>query len=152
MTNIHITEHVEQSTAAVREMVPIAELADFFSRAFQDTMAALQEQGVQPVGAPFGKYYGRPDATVDVEAGFPVSATIAPVGSVVPGHLPGGKVVEATHVGPYDTMERTYSALERYFADRKLTPGDVMWESYLTDPEIEPDPANWHTQICWPID
>lgn len=150
MADIEITEHPEQHTAGVREKVPMAGLTDFFSRAFTDTMNVLQAQGISPTGAPFGKYYGRPDAMVDVEAGFPVAAAITPAGAVAPGILPGGSVVEAIHVGSYDTMESTYSEIERYFADAKLTPGDVMWESYLTDPEAEPDPAKWRTQICWP--
>ncbi len=106
---------------------------------------------MQPVGPPFGKYYGTPTAVVDVEAGFPVAAAIEPAGDVVPGTLPGGKVVEAIHVGPYDTMETTYAEVERYFTEAKLAPGSVMWESDLTDPEAEPDPAAWRTQICWPI-
>ncbi|WP_127476555.1 GyrI-like domain-containing protein [Microbacterium sulfonylureivorans] len=151
MTSIRITEHPEQATAAVREQVPMAELTEFFSRAFRDTMTALQAQGAAPTGAPFGKYYGRPDATVDVEAGFPVAGAITPDGNVLPGSLPGGRVVEAVHIGPYDTMENTYAAMERYLADANLTPGAVMWESYLSDPEAEPDPAKWQTQICWPI-
>jgi effector-binding domain-containing protein len=151
MTDIRITEYPEQATAAVRKKVPMAELTEFFSRAFGDTMTALQGQGVSPTGAPFGKYYGRPDVIVDVEAGFPVATTISAAGTVLPGSLPGGRVVEAMHVGPYDTMDSTYSAVERYFADAKLTPGAVMWESYLTDPVAEPDPAKWRTQVCWPI-
>lgn len=152
MTDIHITERDEQPTAGIRESVPMAEMTDFFSRAFHDTMAAMQAQGVQPAGPPFGKYYGMPGATVDVEAGFPVLSAIAPTGDVVPGTLPGGRVVEAIHVGPYDTLKDTYAELERHVADAGLTPGAVMWESYLSDPEAEPDPATWRTQICWPVD
>lgn len=151
MATIHIMEHGEQLTAGVREQVPMTELTEFFSRAFTDTMAALQAQGVHPTGAPFGKYYGPPGAVVDVEAGFPVAAVIAPAGNVVPGTLPAGQVAAATHTGPYDTMTDTYSELERYFADASLTPGPVMWETYLSDPEVEPDPANWRTEICWPV-
>ncbi|WP_434995668.1 GyrI-like domain-containing protein [Arthrobacter sp. Ld5] len=151
MTTIQITEQGEQPTAGVRERVPMAELSGFFSRAFRDTMAALQAQGVQPAGAPFGKYYGPPGAVVDVEAGFPVAAAIAPAGNVAPGSLPAGRTAEATHIGPYDTMTETYSELERYFTEAGLTPGPVMWESYLSDPEAEPDPAGWRTRICWPV-
>lgn len=151
MTTIQITEHDEQLTAGVRERVPMTELTDFFSRAFQDTMAALQAQGVRPAGAPFGKYYGAPGAVVDVEAGFPVASAIAPAGNVVPGRLPAGRLAEATHIGPYDTMTDTYSEMERFFRDAGLTPDPVMWESYLSDPEAEPDPAQWRTMICWPV-
>lgn len=151
MTTIQIREQDEQLTAGVRERVPMPELTGFFSRAFEDTMAALQAQGVHPAGAPFGKYYGPPGAVVDVEAGFPVAAAIAPAGNVVPGSLPAGSVAAATHIGPFDTLADTYADLERYFADAELTPAPVMWESYLTDPEVEPDPAGWRTEICWPV-
>lgn len=151
MTDIRITEHDEQPTAGRRETVPMGELTQFFGRAFSETMAVLQSQGTHPTGPPFGKYYGTPTAVVDVEAGFPVAAAIVPAGGVVPGALPGGKVVEAIHIGPYDTMEETYAEIERYVADAGLTPGAVMWESYLSDPETEPDPATWRTRICWPV-
>ncbi|WP_426625270.1 GyrI-like domain-containing protein [Leifsonia sp. McL0607] len=107
MTDIMITQHTEQPTAVVRQTVPTGELASFFSRAFQDTMEALRAQGRFPAGPPFGKYDSMPTDTVDVEAGFPVFAPIAAAGDVVPGTLPGGRVVEATHIGPYDTMQQT---------------------------------------------
>ena len=152
MTDIQIVECPEQRTAAVRERVPMMELTAFFSRAFEETMAVLQAQGLHPIGAPFGKYYGRPNATVDVEAGFPVASAITPDGRVAPGILPGGRAVEAVHIGPYDTMERTYAEIEDYFAKENLEPDSVMWESYLTDPGAEPDPAKWRTEIFWPVD
>ena len=151
MIDIQISEHPEQLTAGVRAKVPMAELTDFFSRAFASTMEAMQAQDVQPAGPPFGKYCGTPTAVVDVEAGFPVTAAIQAAGDVIPGSLPAGKVVEALHVGPYDTMESTYAEVQRYLADAGLTPSTVMWECYLSDPETEPDPATWRTQICWPV-
>jgi effector-binding domain-containing protein len=55
------------------------------------------------------------------------------------------------HVGPYDTIQQTYGELQRYVADAGLTPGDVMWECYLSDPQSQPDPATWRTTICCPV-
>jgi effector-binding domain-containing protein len=149
MADIQVIHHDEQPTAGIREQVPIGELTTFFGRAFRDTMAYLQSRGVSPVGPPFGKYYGTPGETVDVEAGFPVDTAIDRSADVIPGSLPAGKVVEILHVGPYDTMHRSYSELERYFIDAGLEPGSIMWESYLSDPETAPDPASWRTQVCW---
>ena len=152
MTDIQIAEHSEQATAAVRAQVPMAELADFFSHAFADIMAALQAQGVQPVGPPFGKYYGQPGALVDVEAGFPVPRVIAPAGNVVPGSLPAGRIVEAMHLGSFDTLANTYGDIESFFSENKLKPSEVMWENYLADPGAEQSPEHARTQICWPVD
>lgn len=151
MTDIRIIEHDEQATAGVRETVPMSELTEFFSRAYTQTMAALQAHGTYPAGPPFGKYYGMPTEVVDVEAGFPVAATIATADGVVSGILPAGTIVTAIHVGPYDSMADTYAEVQRFFAENHLVPSDVMWESYLSDPELEPDPAKWRTLICWPV-
>jgi effector-binding domain-containing protein len=151
MSDIRITEHNEQATAGVRQTVPMTELTEFFGRAFGATMAALEASGIHPAGPPFGKYYGMPAETVDVEAGFPVATAFGGSGDVVAGTLPAGRVVEAVHVGPYDTLETTYAEVQRFMDDKGLTAGPVMWENYLSDPEREPDPATWRTQICWPV-
>lgn len=151
MTEIRITERDEQPTAGIRETVAMAKLTEFFGRAFGQTMATLQAQGVQPAGPPFGRYYGMPTDVVDVEAGFPVSTAITPAGDVRPGTLPAGSVVEAVHVGPYDTMTDTYAEVEKFIANAGLVAGPVMWESYVTGPEEHPDPATWQTRICWPV-
>jgi effector-binding domain-containing protein len=150
-TQIQVTERAEVGTAGVRRTVPMGELTDFFSHAFTETMRVLTAQGLHPAGPPFGKYYGMPGAAVDVEAGFPVEGPVTASGEVRPGTLPGGRVVEAVHVGPYDTMMQTYDVIEQFFAGEGWTPGDVMWESYLSDPDAEPDPATWRTLISWPL-
>ncbi|WP_407361159.1 GyrI-like domain-containing protein [Microbacterium sp. LBN7] len=151
MTNIRITEEPQQWTAGVRERVPATGLTEFFSRAFRDTMSVLQSQNIRPLGAPFAKYYGSPTDTIDVEAGFPVALPIIATGDVKSGTLPAGKVIEAFHTGPYDTLEETYAEIERYMSSANLAPAAVMWEHYLTDPEAEPDPRRWLTRVCWPF-
>jgi effector-binding domain-containing protein len=65
--------------------------------------------------------------------------------------LPGGRAVEAVHVGPYETMTQTYETLQAWMSENDLVPGVGMWECYLSDPEAEPDPANWRTKIVWPL-
>jgi effector-binding domain-containing protein len=80
-----------------------------------------------------------------------VATAIGADGGVVSGTLPAGRVVEAVHVGPYDTLADTYAEMQQFMAKNGLTAGPVMWESYLTDPGRQPDPATWRTQICWPV-
>ena len=152
MTEIQIAEHPDEAAAVIRAQVPMAGLADFFSDAFSDIMAVLKKQGVQPVGPPFGKYFGQPGAQVDVESGFPVAGAIEPAGNVVPGDLPAARIVEATHVGTFDTLANTYADIETFFAEHKLRPSAVMWENYLADPGTEQSPENARTQICWPVE
>ncbi|MFC7861294.1 hypothetical protein ACFQ9D_09810 [Arthrobacter koreensis] len=91
-----------------------------------DILALLESQGVQSVGLPFGKYYGQPGSLVDVEAGFPVPGVIEPAGKVAPGNLPVCKIVEATHIGSFDTLAGTYADAENFVSDNELTPSEVI--------------------------
>lgn len=142
---------VEQPTAVMRETVPMNALPEFFGRAFGAVMAAVQNQGVQVAGPPFGLYRGTPTDVVDVEAGFPVSAPIHGADGVVPSALPEGKALEVLHTGPYDTLAQTYADIQARMKDLGLVPADMMWEYYLSDPAAEPDPATWRTLVVWPV-
>ncbi len=138
----------------MRGEVPTAELPAFFGRAFHEAAAAAAAAGVSIVGPPFGLYPQMPGATMVVEAGFPVSAAIDEHDEHGAAHrlvLPGGLALRVVHVGPYDTLAHTYAELETWMATHGLHPGSGVWESYLSDPEVEPDPATWRTLIVWPV-
>jgi effector-binding domain-containing protein len=140
-----------QEAVTVRGDVPVEDLADFFGRAFHDAAGAAAAAGAQIVGPPFGFYPEMPTTTVAVEAGFPVAAGLDPPGSAHRIVLPGGRAVQATHVGPYDTLAQTYAELETWMQEHGLRPSAGMWECYLSDPDEEPDPATWRTRIVWPV-
>ena len=142
---------LEQRIAAVvRESVRMEAMPDFFGRAFHRSMAVMAAQGVTTVGPPVGVYFGWPSDTADVAAGFPADRPIIADAGVDPLALPGGRAATVVHVGPYDTMEATYGRLMAWLGAQGLTPGEVMWEEYLT----EPDPAHpeaIETRIVWPL-
>ncbi len=140
-----------QEAIAVRGEVPVTDLPAFFERAFNEAAEAANACGIAITGPPFGFYPRTPTQTVAVEAGFPVSGPAQAHGNAHRFVLPGGRVVQAVHVGPYDTMEETYMALQSWMAERGLQPAGGMWECYLSDPELERDPATWRTRIVCPI-
>jgi effector-binding domain-containing protein len=146
-----IVELDPREAIAVRGEVPLADLPGFFERAFEEAAEAASASGVEIVGPPFGFYPEMPTETVTVEAGFPVSAPAGAHGDAHRLELPGGRAVQTTHVGPYDTLRDTYDRLASWMADQGLQPAVGMWESYLSDPRVEPDPATWRTRIIWPI-
>jgi len=153
--DIRPTQLKEQPTAVVRETVPMTALRDFFSRAFGAVMGAVQEQHVQLAGPPFALYRGMPTDVVDVEAGFPLAAPFKSAGGedavVAAGTLPAGQAYEAMHIGSYESLQRTYGAIMARMQEDGASPGEAMWEYYLTDPGAEPDPAKWQTLVVWPV-
>lgn len=145
---VHITE---QPVAVVRERVPMDSLTGFFDRAFGAVMAAVQTQGARPAGPPFALYHGMPGASVDVEAGFPIQGNFHGTGEVASGVLPDTDAFEAIHTGPYDQLGTTYDAIREHMQAEGATPGNDMWEYYLSDPLKQPDPATWQTRVIWPV-
>src|SRR5215207_10887002 len=147
--DVKIVELQKQPTAVIREQVAMNALPEFFGRAFAEVSAAMEAQSVQLAGPPFALYRGMPTEIVDVEAGFPVSTTIAALNGVEAGLLPACRAVQAMHVGSYDTLGTAYEAVKRRMRDEELEASDDMWEYYLSDPST--DPATWRTLVVWPV-
>ncbi len=139
------------TVAIVRETVPMNAMAEFFGRAFGETMAVAQAQGVDLAGPPLAVYFSMPAETADVGGGFPTARPVEASGSVTSEALPGGRAAQMVHVGSYDTLAETYDVLVAWMDEHQLRAKPVMWEIYLTEPDDE-HPENTLTQIVWPIE
>ncbi len=138
-------------TATMRQEVDASVLSLQMGSALQAVRHALETQRVDATSAPFARYHSY-GATVDFEAGFMVSAPIAPDGKVVPSGLPSGPAAIAVHAGPYDTLAATYQAMNRWLeASQDYVANGGPWELYLTDPSAEPDPGKWLTEVIYPL-
>ena len=67
------------------------------------------------------------------------------------GFLPAGPVAVAIHGGPYDSLQETYVALEKWVEENGHRVAGPPWEQYVTDPGEHPNPADWRTEVCWPL-
>ena len=153
MAEIHDPEVVTlepQPVALLRETVRMDALTDFFDRAFHAVARTAGAQGMAPAGPPLGVYFGMPGETVDVGAGFPTHIPVTPDAGVTPETLPGGRAVQVLHVGSYGALQATYGRLMAWVAEQGLTPGPLMWETYLTEPD-DSDPEATQTLIVWPL-
>ncbi len=138
-----------RTTAVVVDKVPRVDLEGFFTRAFVEVAQALRDQGISIDGPPFACYRTTTGDLVEVEAGFPVQQEVVGVGDVRSSALPESRVVVAEHHGPDTALGETYEAIERWMAARRLVPGDVVWEEYLTAPGHTGNPAT--TRVVRPV-
>lgn len=102
-------------------------------------------------GRPFTRYLTAGPGLFTMEIGVPISAAAPGEGDVEAGSLPGGPAVVGVHAGPYDQLGETYAAMERWIEANDLKADGPPWEAYITDPAEHPDPANWRTEIYWPV-
>ena len=110
-----------------------------------------QKAGLALAGHPFTRYLSTGPGLLTIEVGFRFADAVAGEGEVEAGELDGGPAVVAVHGGPYDQLGETYAAMERWMEQNGLRPGGAAWEYYVTDPAEHPDPADWRTEIYWPV-
>ena len=139
----------EQTTLVVRARVPVEQVSQWLPQVYQEVFGLLARQGAQPVGPPFARYVMHPDA-FEVEAGAPVVGPVTPEGRVVPGTLPGGPAAVTTHTGAYEELGGALDALTAWVAEHGAEPAGAHWEVYFSDPQAEPDPSRWRTDVVLP--
>lgn len=135
----------------LHDVVAVKDLPAFFARAWEATEAHLTRVGASPAGPPMALYRGPVADTVDVVIGYAVDAGVPAGQDLEEVALPRGEAVATVHTGPFDAMESTYRAVERYVADAGLSASGEVWEEYLVGPDTEPDPSRWRTRIVQPL-
>jgi len=135
----------------VRRRVAPSEIADTFAECLPAVFRHCQAHGLAMAGPPFARYPDVGRGMLTVECGIPLVEPAEGVGEIEAGELVGGPVAAAVHVGPYETLHETHAAVERWIETQGHATSGPPWESYVTDPAEVPDPAEWRTEIRWPL-
>lgn len=135
---IKLLELPDQPMLAIRSILPVGKLPEFFGKAYGGVMTYLEELGEYPAGMPFASYFNLDMNAMDVEAGFPVAKELEGKGEIKPGMIPGGKYLSTIHVGAYDTVKLAYDALVQWAKDNGYEASGVVYEYYLNDPSSDP--------------
>jgi AraC family transcriptional regulator len=122
-------------------------MGECFGKAFPYAMGS----GVPLAGRPFTRYLSTGPGLFTIESGCVLASPAPGSGQVEAATLPGGPAAVAMHGGSYDSLGETYAEMERWMEKNGMQPGSAPWESYITDPAEHPDPANWRTEIYWPL-
>lgn len=148
--NIETRSLVETPTAAVFATMAVEELGIWIPQALEQVAMYLGRLGLGPVGMPYVRYHPSEPGTFEVEAGFPATGPCPESDGVRPSALPGGPAACLLYTGPYESMGNAYEALSGWLAAEGKEPDGDMWEVYLSDPDQEPDPTRWQTEIYQP--
>jgi len=140
-----------QPVVFARVRVARHEIPAGIAEALGKTFPYAMQAGLPIAGKPYARYLTTGPGLFAMEVGVPLAAPATGQGDVEAGALPGGPAVVAVHGGPYDQLGETYAAMERWMDANGVRPGGPAWESYVTDPGDYPDPADWRTEVFWPI-
>jgi effector-binding domain-containing protein len=140
-----------QPSAAIRATLSVPEIGAWYGPTLGRLAAWLGQRGIPIVGPPYARYHRLGEARFEVEAGFPVAAPVDGDEEVHASSLPAGRQARTVHLGPYEGLGAAYEALEAWVAERGGEPAGDPWEVYESDPNAQPDPATWRTQVLLPF-
>ena len=150
VSNVEEIELEEQHALVVhREFAPQdigRTLADILPRVAR----AIAEQGAEPVGMPFMRYFSMDGKSMRAAAGMPVRAPLRGSGDIEPHILPGGRALTATHLGDYEGVG---AAWQRVWDRARELGAEVRfggWDVYANDPESVA-PEEIETRIHLPL-
>src|SRR6185437_2225745 len=127
-------------------------LAEQLGRIFQH----LHSSGAVIAGQPFTRYLEWGPGVLTLEIGLPIAHPskegCEPAGDIRADTLPGGQVAATTHMGAYEKLNEAHAAVQVWMEENNLRAAGAPWEVYVSDPADVPDPANWRTDIFWPLE
>lgn len=153
MPTLSITrQHREaQPLLLIRRRVAHGELAAMLAECFGKLYAHGKQAGLPIAGWPLARYVSMGPGLWTVEAAMPVATPVAGEGEMEAGTLPAGPIALGIHAGAYDQLPDTNAAVERWIETNGFRVNGAPWESYVTDPAEHPNPADWRTEVCWPL-
>jgi AraC family transcriptional regulator len=107
--------------------------------------------GLPIAGWPLCRYVSMGPGLLTIEPAMPLAAPASGEGEMQPGVLPAGEVALGIHAGPYEELGETHIAIERWIDANGYSVDGTPWEQYVTDPGEHPNPADWRTEVYWPL-
>ncbi len=143
-----------QPTVAVSATVDRDDIGDFCDTAYARLYGDLGRHGVAPAGPGAGTYddafftEGFGGVTTYVPVATEVTAANSGLDLVI---IPGGRYAVAEHVGAFSELDRTYAAVGSHVARHEVVVPGPIREIYRVGPSEVTDPADYRSDVCWPV-
>jgi len=153
-------EHRDQKQYAVIRQHLSIPFGPLLGPLWKEVSEWLASKGTTPSGPPIIRYLTTDmEKGLDIEVGFPVSATAPKEGRISAVILPAGRYAVTVHSGPYDDLAAATAELLAWAEKNGIVwqtsiLDNVEWwtariESYLTDPDKVPNPQKWQTELAF---
>jgi AraC family transcriptional regulator len=135
----------------IRRRIAPSELPQTLGECFGKLFTHATQAGLPIAGWPICRYVSTGLGLWTIDPAVPLAAPASANGEIQADVLPGGWVALGVHAGSYDQLPDTNAAIERWIDANGYRADGPTWEHYITDPAEHPDPADWRTEVYWPL-
>lgn len=138
---IHVVDRPALRVVAKRVPTAIETIGTTLEQAFGEIYPAISAAGIEASGPPFVIYHSLPlyGVALDIEICAPVDGPFTPPTPWQMTELPAGTFASCLHIGPYDTVEATYSAMTSWIPIHGLEISGPPREVYMSEPSTPPE-------------
>ncbi len=147
---MEIKEMAEKLTLTIKTETSVQGLPILLGKTYGEIMQYIQSIGAKPTGEAFVIYYNTDMSNLNVEIGFTVDGKYPNKGQIKSSSIPGGKYAIALHVGPYETLTKTYDELNAFILTSGNEAQTWVYEVYLNNPQENPKEQP-KTMIYFPL-
>lgn len=141
----------------VRKEINWDEMKEFYPAAFEKSYGYMEQNCVNPAGPAVGLYYtwDEENKRTDVAAGFPSNVAVDTASAIDTLRINGTNMIvysnriEYVHVGDYEKTGSGHEAIEKYLNKKNVEVLEPVLEVYRIGPDLNPDPAEWQTDIVY---
>ncbi|MGW5436119.1 MerR family transcriptional regulator [Nocardia asteroides] len=140
----------------VTEVVDRTVISDWCGTAFERLYTSLLTAGTTPAGVAGATYstefFTEAAGAVTAYVPLPPGADLVPPAGLGITEFGAQRFAIAVHTGAFEDFDRTYGALGSHVAEHDtLAAGEPVRERYLVGPDLTDNPADYRTEVCWPI-
>jgi effector-binding domain-containing protein len=157
-TEPKLEDRKEQHYVGIRTQAPMQTFPTAIPQLLGEVFAWLGQQGVEPAGAPFMRYHViNMTENMDFELGVPVATSVSGNHRISAGVIPAGRYASLIYTGVHNGFQGNKVLIDWAAADAIQwdrwddANGDAFRsriEYFLTNPDEEPDPAKWETEVA----
>lgn len=148
---VEIVQLPETAYASINQKVSWEDVGNEMSVMLQKINAMLQKESIAATDMPFCIYHSVGENEMQIECGIPVGGMFEPKEGVSCQTRKAGKYALAYHIGSYELLETTHSAIQNWIKEHQLNVNGAPMEIYLTDTSSQTDPNKWVTAVCYPL-
>lgn len=151
---VEVKEVVSKPYYYIKDKVAMGDMSsEFFGARFGKIMNFLGDDATKVSEPPFAIFHEWNEESGKAEVSVAIAATTdKPTnGEIKRGMTYEGRTMMVSYRGPYEGTGDVHDFLHRHIATSDHDFAGVPWEVYVTDPADEPDPANWITEVYYPV-